>query len=120
MNMIITLSFLHIIFLAKPQLKGDPTFNMYDDVGLLQWPEIDGIYSYAVIQKCPIQSAECGSLLNFTGNSHSSFSVSNNYLDSNYFINIYQDDDEVRLQRFSVEDKRGKFIYFVIYIYSVR
>ena len=118
MNVVITLSFFHILFLAKPQLKGDPTFNMYDDVGLLQWPDIDGIYNYAVIQKCPIQSAECVSLLNFTGNTHSSFSLSNNYLDSNYFINIYQDDDEVLIQQFSVEDKRGKSVYSLIYVYD--
>ena len=89
---------------AKPQLKDAPILTVYDDIGVLQWETVVGIYNFTVITKC---TSVCITILNYTENTHRYFVLSDDYLDKSYFILVYQSEDEVLRQKFTVEDKRG-------------
>ena len=89
---------------AKPQLKDAPSLTVYDDIGVLQWETVMGIYNFTVITKC---TSVCITILNYTENTHGYFVLSDDYQDKSYFILVYQSEDVVLRQKFTVEDKRG-------------
>ena len=98
------MDFLHFCISAIPELKDAPRLIVYDDIRVLQWQTVVGIYNFTVIVEC---MSVCTTILNYTENSHKSFVLSGDYLGKSYFITVYQSEDEVLRQKFTVEDKRG-------------
>ena len=108
----------HCIFSAiisdVPKLKGSLTAELHPDLMIFFWPNITGIYSELFIFSCLNLHDNCESLFT-THNSPSHFVVRNPDERTNYFLSIYQGNEEVFRGQFLPKGERSIFVNFSIY-----
>ena len=120
----------HFLSLDMPHLEENPVFRTYEDISLLQWGTVNGIYNRTIIEKCQHSNEQCNSLLDVTRENRSFFAQTNNYLGYEYYFVIYQETDEIVSEMFTTMDYTGKnhilkvllsyvFIYYSIAVHEI-